>query len=105
MSFFIANAAQRFNEHIKQEEIDRRVRGSMRMGHSLYGLVEDRLKAADPSIVFTQGKVGGRNAGSCCTISPFHMANKCRARFIVASLNFWYDFSLISTYRYRFLSG
>lgn len=29
----------------------------MRMGHSLYGLEEDRLKAADPTIVFTQGNV------------------------------------------------
>lgn len=27
----------------------------MRMGHSLYGLDEDRLKAADPTVVFTQG--------------------------------------------------
>ncbi|CAN0174933.1 unnamed protein product, partial [Ectocarpus sp. 13 AM-2016] len=39
---------------INQEEIDRRVRGSMRMGHSLYGLDEGRLKAADPTVVFTQ---------------------------------------------------
>ncbi|CAM9572039.1 unnamed protein product, partial [Scytosiphon promiscuus] len=43
------------NPHtMSQEEIDRRVRGSMRMGHSLYGLHEERLKAADPTIVFTQ---------------------------------------------------
>ncbi|CAN0284140.1 unnamed protein product [Pylaiella littoralis] len=43
------------NPHtMSQEEIDRRVRGSMRMGHSLYGLDEDRLKAADPTIVLTQ---------------------------------------------------
>lgn len=33
------------------------MRGSMRMGHSLYGLHEDSLKAADPTIVFTQGNV------------------------------------------------
>ncbi|CAB1117184.1 unnamed protein product [Ectocarpus sp. CCAP 1310/34] len=43
------------NPHkMSQEEIDRRVRGSMRMGHSLYGLDEGRLKAADPTVVFTQ---------------------------------------------------
>eukprot|EP00903_Cladosiphon_okamuranus_P008360 g8039.t1 len=43
------------NPHtMSQEEIDRHVRGSMRMGHSLYGLDEDRLKAANPTIVFTQ---------------------------------------------------
>jgi len=53
---FAQNDVQRFHRHNQQEEIDRRVRGSMRMGHSLYGLVEDRLKAADPTIVFTQGK-------------------------------------------------
>ena len=39
-----------------QEEIDRRVRGSLSMGHSLYGLDEGRLKAADPTVVLTQGE-------------------------------------------------
>eukprot|EP00904_Undaria_pinnatifida_P007081 jgi/Undpi1/3502/HiC_scaffold_16.g06874.m1 len=43
------------NPHtMSQEEIDRRVRGSLSMGHSLYGLDEDRLKTADPTVVLTQ---------------------------------------------------
>ncbi|CAM9320122.1 unnamed protein product, partial [Choristocarpus tenellus] len=43
------------NPHtMSQEEIDRRVRGSLAMGHSLYGLDETKLAKADPTIVFTQ---------------------------------------------------
>ncbi|CAM9249008.1 unnamed protein product [Ascophyllum nodosum] len=41
------------NPHtMSQEEIDRCVRGSLSMGHSLYGLDEERLKVANPSIIY-----------------------------------------------------
>ena len=39
---------------MSQAEIDKRVKGSLAVGHSLYGLDEAKLKAADPTIVFTQ---------------------------------------------------
>jgi iron complex transport system substrate-binding protein len=43
------------NPHkMSQAEIDRLVKGSMRLGHSLYGLNEAKLVKADPTIVFTQ---------------------------------------------------
>lgn len=35
------------------------------MGHSLYGLKEDTLKAADPTVVFTQGEFKWKHAHTC----------------------------------------
>eukprot|EP00611_Tribonema_gayanum_P022490 TRINITY_DN4518_c0_g1_i1.p1 TRINITY_DN4518_c0_g1~~TRINITY_DN4518_c0_g1_i1.p1 ORF type:complete len:359 (+),score=48.15 TRINITY_DN4518_c0_g1_i1:53-1078(+) len=39
---------------LTQAEIDKRVKGSLAVGHSLYGIDQDKLREADPTVVLTQ---------------------------------------------------